>query len=197
MLSSVTLNCRVGHVTSPYHSDQWSQISHVSISGRSSYFKSKSAVSQSVSQWQGQNRNHRKMVKVIKKIVPNVKLRSCFSSLWSNFSRSQVSRADFCEWVTRSPIELSVDIETLSCLWKAKNQELATVMRSLGQNPTEAELQDMINEVEFPSEKSHILDLEFFIWWFTLTQAPKKDNSCIRCECVSLMYFQGRRRWEW
>ena len=25
-------------------------------------------------------------------------------------------------------------------------QELATVMRSLGQNPTEAELQDMINE---------------------------------------------------
>ena len=42
-------------------------------------------------------------------------------------------------------------------------KELGTVMRSLGQNPTEAELQDMINEVDADG-KSQLILFRIEVW---------------------------------
>ena len=49
----------------------------------------------------------------------------------------------FCD-TERSPLQ---KIDSL-CPGQITTKELGTVMRSLGQNPSESELQDMINEVD-------------------------------------------------
>lgn len=60
-------------------------------------------------------------------------------------------------------------------------KELGTVMRSLGQNPTEAELQDMINEVD--ADGNGTIDFPEFL---NLMARKMKVQSCKMCYCASI-----------
>eukprot|EP00955_Chlamydomonas_euryale_P029054 306381-Chlamydomonas_euryale.AAC.4 len=53
-------------------------------------------------------------------------------------------------------------------------KELGTVMRSLGQNPTEAELQDMINEVD--ADGNGTIDFPEFL---TLMAQFERNTGCL------------------
>ena len=53
-------------------------------------------------------------------------------------------------------------------------KELGTVMRSLGQNPTETELQDMVNEVD--QDRNGTIDFSEFVTLMTRKMAESTDD---------------------
>lgn len=55
-------------------------------------------------------------------------------------------------------------------------KELGTVMRSLGQNPTEAELQDMINEVD--ADGNGTIDFPEFLNLMARKMKVRATNNC-------------------
>jgi calmodulin len=76
-------------------------------------------------------------------------------------------------------------------------KELGTVMRSLGQNPTEAELQDMINEVD--ADGNGQIDFPEFL---TMMARKLKDSDSeeeikevrvVGCRCLSLLPLADAR----
>lgn len=61
-------------------------------------------------------------------------------------------------------------------------KELGTVMRSLGQNPTEAELQDMINEVD--ADQNGTIDFSEFL--NLMARKMKVSTLCIHHSVILL-----------
>lgn len=71
------------------------------------------------------------------------------------------------------PFSIGHTLELLLQPGTITTKELGTVMRSLGQNPTEAELQDMINEVD--ADGNGTIDFPEF-----LNLMAKKMKVCFR-----------------
>eukprot|EP00980_Cylindrotheca_fusiformis_P019151 scaffold6486_cov96-Cylindrotheca_fusiformis.AAC.15 len=90
---------------------------------------------------------------------------SCYGSAWS-FVVVAACTAD----LARFKLEMILTIHTADCC-TITTKELGTVMRSLGQNPTEAELQDMIQEID--ADGSGTIDFPEFL---TMMARKMKDT---------------------
>jgi len=76
---------------------------------------------------------------------------------WGETAVKYVLLLFYCHLITSTALLFAEFKEAFSLFDKdgdgtITTKELGTVMRSLGQNPTEAELQDMINEVDADGE---------------------------------------------
>lgn len=67
----------------------------------------------------------------------------------------------------------------MTCAGTITTKELGTVMRSLGQNPTEAELQDMVNEVD--ADGSGTIEFPEFL---NLMAKKMKVRGAFRASCL-------------
>ena len=65
-------------------------------------------------------------------------------------------------------------------------KELGTVMRSLGQNPTEAELQDMINEVD--ADGNGTIDFPEFLALMARKMKVERNDHGTCCMLSSTMH---------
>ena len=76
------------------------------------------------------------------------------SSFKKRLSFQRIEKVPTTHWLLFARFFFSKEIkEVFSCYDKdgdgtITTEEVGTVMRSLGQNPTEAELQDMVNELD-------------------------------------------------
>ena len=76
-------------------------------------------------------------------------------------------------------------------------KELGTVMRSLGQNPTEAELQDMVNEVD--ADGNGTIDFPEFLTMMARKCVPRaraqrtRASACPRRPAPSLLALHATR----